>query len=175
MSTRKNHKKNEAPRPKGRGIISLEIKNSDIIAFFALVVSVISLIVSGIGAYAAKKNTDYTSIEMVLGIIKTLENYTTIVNDLTIEYNKLLIKNSNADEPDQTELINMEIKINAAITNLLNIYEYTCSQYLSTKIETVAFESFFKYLILDLSETYKSHLENPEYYESIHEVIKRWN
>lgn len=134
-----------------------------LIAFFALVVSIISLLCGN----ASRKDVALQNIKMNIDNAKS--QYENVSMELTSLGAK---KNRNADEDRELEL---KKKIaDSAFEKVLNAYEDGCSKYFRKKVNQKEFENKYNMDIINYIQKFTDYFKEPEtHYNSMLEYHKK--
>lgn len=162
----------------------MEMKTSDVIALFALVVATLSLVVAWKTAKKVESNArENTNIQHALiesNLRQAVESANAKVNEIALKVIPLSSKKEATALSVEEELMlkGYYQSLDAAIESMLNTYENACSNHLDGKIDKVRFKQNYCVEIRNLLERpdLKKYFDpTTTRYRPLLKVYKEWN
>ena len=143
-----------------------------------------TITIAGISVFVIMKTNEITNTANLIQINDDIQRRTDIL--FTADLNKkeylflsfTALQNGESIDEDRGELL--DYVYDAAITSLLNTYEFACSQYLENKIDKEAFKGYYFELVryIRTKPEYISYFglrDGREPYQAINQVYKEWH
>ena len=146
-------------------------------SFGSLVFKLATIVIAAASIIVIMKTNQITNTANLLQINDAIQQRTDIVfaaGQKIDEYVSAQSSDNNSVDWDKSDRLSNEYA--AAITSLLNTYEFACSQYLDNKIDKKAFKTFYILSIKYIKADYPAFFETADGvgYSAINEVHRQW-